>query len=732
MAPVVSIDQGKSSGDRLVRPPALSPGTGAAGPAPELDISRLLTPRAVAVVGASVRESAAAHRVIRNLQGTGFPGAIHPVNPRYEEVLGLPCYPSLRELPGPVDVAFIAIAAEAAVPALEEAAACGIGAAIVNASGFADGGPEGAALQERLAAVARASRMALCGPNNMGFINVHDRVGLWTSRALPPLHPGPVALISQSGSVAIAIGQDERRIGLAYLVTAGNEAVCTAADYLLALVRDDRVRVVMLFLETVRNPALFARAALEAADRGKRIVALKVGRTESSRVAVAAHTGALSGDDAVYDAWLRRHGVIRADSIDEMIETAMLLSYCPDPPPAERVIAITVSGGEAALIADIGAAKGLRLAELAPKTVEGMRPAFPPFAQPRNPVDAWGLGWDVERFRVMFDALVEDPGAGVVTCAVDAPATGGADAGLAEEMARVCVDAAARTNKRIVFFNNTSAGGVNADVRRTLDAAGIPYLCGMQPALAAIAHWTRYRLPAPPPRTETTRTLHPERLPEAERFLLLSAAGIPMARCVQVASSEQAVAAADEIGYPVVVKGTAPALSHKTEHGLVRLGLADAASVAAAYRDLDDALRRLCAAGSPASVVVQPMVGGGLQLLLGVRNDPRFGCIVVAGLGGIHVEVLREVSLRIGPLDREGAREMLYETRAGRLLDGTRGSGPYDVDAAIEALSAMSRLGFQTRRSIAALEVNPLIVGRRGQGAVGVDVVMEPAAPETE
>ena len=688
------------------------------------DLTKLLCPKSAAIVGASPREGVAATRVINNLKRLGYGGAIQPVNPRYAEVQGLRCYPSLSALPEAPDVVFVAIAAENTPAIIEEAGRCGIRAAIVNASGFADSGPDGEALQARLAAAAERHGIAVCGPNNMGFINVHDRICLWTARALPKLKPGPVAIVSQSGSVAIAISQDDRDLGLAYVITAGNEAVCTVADYLQSVIRDGRVRIVLMFLETIRDPRLFAAAAREAAERGKRIVVLKAGRSEGGSAAVAAHTGALSGEDRVYEAFFRRHGVIRAGDIDEMIETAMLLSRYPDPPAPRRAVAITVSGGEAALIADIGATVGLELAELAPATVAAMKPAFPPFAKPRNPLDAWGLGWDGERFRQMFTALAAEPDAGALALAIDAPGGGGADAHVAIDMARVSIDALPRCAKRIVFLNNAAAGGVNAEVRKLLDAHGIPYLSGMRPALAAIAHWQRLELPAggEVARARTVPAL--ARLAEPERFRLLAEAGIPMAACVTVGSAEEAVAAARGLGFPVVLKGTSPSLPHKTELGLVRLGLSDAAAVAAAYRAVHELLRRHAKDDPLARMILQPMVGEGVQLLLGARNDPDFGSIVVVGLGGTLVEVMRETSLRIGPLERETARAMLGESKAAALLAGTRGRGPFDVEAALDAVVAFARFAHEARDAIAAVEINPLIV--REKGAVGVDLLLEP------
>jgi acyl-CoA synthetase (NDP forming) len=690
------------------------------------DIDKLLSPKSVAIVGASPRQGVAARRVINNLRKLGFGGEIYPVNPRYGEVDGERCYASLGDLPATPDAVFIAIAAEQTIPVIEEAGRCGIRAAIVNASGFADSGSaSGEALQRRLHDAARANNMAVCGPNNMGFINVHDRICMWTAGALPRLNAGPAALISHSGSVAIAVSQDAREIGLAYVITAGNEAACTAADYLRAVVADERVGVIMLFLETIRDPRGFAEAAAEAARRGKRIIALKVGRTEGGRAAVAAHTGALSGEDEVYDAFFRRHGIVRAGDIDEMVETAMLLSRYATPPEPRRAIVVTVSGEEAALVNDLGGDVGLDLAELDPATLTAMKPVFPEFSRPRNPVDAWGLGWDAHRFKQIFDALSREPSAGVIALALDAPSGNGADAHVALDMAKVCIDAATAHGKKIVFLNNTAPGDVNRTVRDTLDPHGIPYLLGMRPSLAALAHWLRLSTPAHAEATQP-RALPPlGKLGELKRMALVAEAGLPFAHSMPARDADEAARIAERMGFPVVLKGIAPNLPHKTEHGLVKLALSDPATVRAAFSQLSAMLQRL-AKGIDAEIIVQPMVEEGVQLLIGARNDPRFGSIVVVGLGGTLVEVMKETSLRIGPVDAATAAEMLEETKAAALIAGTRGKGPFDKDAAIRAIVALSRFAHATSESIAAIEINPLIVRKIGQGALGVDLLLEP------
>ena len=375
----------------------------------EVQIDKLFRPKSIAVVGASTREVTFTYRCIQNLGAISVPGPVYPVNPRYEEVRGLRCYPSLGDLPGPVDAVYMGTAAARAPALLEECGRLGVGAVVLPASGFADAHAEGAALEREVAEIALRHRIALNGPNNLGTLNRFERAALWPSVLLDGTEAGPVALISESGSIAIATSQDERGLGLGYTITSGNEAVLTAGDYLGYLAGDARIKVVLLFLETIREPAIFAAAALKAHAAGQRVIALKVGVSESGSRAVQAHTGGIAGEDAVYDAFFRRLGILRVHDYDEMLELAALLSAYPEPPPNPHTVPITLSGGQAALLADLAERYRISTPELRPETLQGMSEAFPAFSNPRNPVDAFGLGWDEDRFAQIIAALVADP-----------------------------------------------------------------------------------------------------------------------------------------------------------------------------------------------------------------------------------------------------------------------------------------------------------------------------------
>ena len=687
-----------------------------------------MNPRSVAIVGVSQRTDAIGTRVLNNLRMMGFEGTIYPVNPRYDTIDGLKCWQSLSALPVPVDAAFLAVPAAAGPELADEAGRCGIKALFVNASGYADGGAEGIALQRRLEAVADRHGIVLAGPNNMGLVNVHDRKAMWTQQYMKPIAPGPVGVIAQSGTIALILIEDQRDLGFAYLVTTGNEAGATAADYLHQMVEDDRVKVILLFLETIRKPRLFAEAAAEAARRGKRIIALKVGASDGGRALVQAHTGSLAGEDRLYEAYFKAHGVVRVRDLDEMLETAVLFCVNPALPPSAHVAAVTLSGGEAALLSDIGGELGLDFMALGPETLARLRPAFPDYATIGNPIDAWGLGFDQQRFQLVVDALLADPALGTIAFSINAPSRREEDVPYARAIANACLGV--RTEKRVVLISNSVGNGVNRHVRKLLDPAGIAYLSGSRAGLAALRNmaWLHRAQNARPTAPETA-SIGSWPGDEPARFRLLSQAGVPMVLAEIVSDRGAAVRAAKRIGWPVVLKGVADHLPHKSELGLVRLDLVDEQAVEQAFDALHATLARHARANSPGHVVVQKMAGEGIELIVGIRNDPQFGSFLIVGPGGVLVDLGNQASVRLGPVNEAQAGEMLAETAAAKLIAGVRGQGPWNGAAAAAAIAAFSRFGANCLQTLATLEINPLIVGR--DGVVGVDVLAEPHPPPT-
>ena len=659
-----------------------------------------------------------------------FPGPVYPINPKREEIRGLTCYPSLSSVPDSIDMIYVALPSSAGPDILAEAGKIGVGGAAIPGNGYADGGPEGKTLQNRLIEVAAEYNIAICGPNNLGFINYHNRVAAWPTYIPEIDAPGNIALITHSGSVGIALSQDGRALKYAYVIAAGNEANVGVADYLDFLLKDDNVEVVLIFLETIRDPVKFCASAAQARKRGKRIALIKVGRSETASRMVTAHTGALAGEDALYQALFDREGIIRVPDMDTLVEAGALLSSGMPPPELPTVTLVTLSGGEGALAADLASDRGVALPALSAETVERLRPFFPPFATPRNPIDGYGFGWNAEYFEGIIRALVEEPGVGTLILHTDSTAHGSADDGMAREMAEMCGRALPQTDKRIVYINNTSTAGIDAEARAAFAKAGVPVLLGLNEGICSVAEWIKVGKPTDtlPPDTHRDQALenrvsHP--LLETERLCVLRDRGVNMVETYVVDSAQSAAELVESIGKPVVLKGTAPSLLHKTEHDLVALNLGDGDSVRRAYERLTNTLAHAGKSATDTQILLQPMAGEGIELILGATHNPGFGMLIAVGLGGTLVEIIKKASVQLAPITEERARAMLDETPAGTLIRGVRGKGPFDLEAACRAIVSFADFAIATGEALKAIEINPLIVLNEGQGVVGVDAVFE-------
>jgi acyl-CoA synthetase (NDP forming) len=658
-----------------------------------------------------------------------YPGPLYPINPKREELFGLRCYPSLASVPGRVDLIYVALPGEAAPAILLEAGQLGVGGAAIPGNGFADGGPAGEVLQKRLTDIANAHGIAICGPNNMGFINYHARVLAWPTYIPPIEEPGRVALISHSGSVGIAMTQDGRHLKLAYCISAGNEANVGVADYLVHCVDDDNVTVILMFLETIREPVRFAEAAIRARRNGKRIAVVKVGRSETASRMVSAHTGSLAGEDELYEAFFRRLGILRVPDLDTLAEAGALLSSAMPEPERAEVMLVMLSGGEGALAADLCSDYGIPLPNLNDETCEKLRPFFPAFATPRNPIDGYGLGWNAASFEQILKAVANQPDVGTLALCMDSATVGSADDGMVEEMAGMCARLAPRASKRIVYINNTSSAGINCQAREAFEAIGVPVLLGLHHGICALSAWLTASAGAqaePPPRLapDVEDSLGAS-LSESQRLAVLSEAGVSMVTTHEVHSAEDAVARWRQLDGPVVMKGTSTQLLHKTEHDLVALNLRDAEQVRAAFTRLSERLDATVGPQADQQVLLQPMVEQGVELIVGATLYPGFGMLVAVGLGGTLVEVIQSASVELAPITEQRALAMLDETPAGKLIRGVRRKGPYDLQAAIDAIVVFSQFAARSQSAFKAIEVNPLIVLPVGRGVVGVDAVFE-------
>jgi acyl-CoA synthetase (NDP forming) len=687
------------------------------------DIARMLEATSVAVVGASRKEGSVGRQSVVQLRGGGFPGPVYAVNPNYDEVEGVPCFPSLDAVPEPPDLAILAVANARLEQQLVRAAATGVRSAVVFASGEGTS-PDGTEpLVARLTRIARDAGMVLCGGNCMGFINFEHGLRALGFEEREDLEPGAITWISHSGSAFSALLHNDRGMRFNLAVSSGQEFTTTMADYLLYALDRPSTRVAALFLETVRDPDRF-RAALDLAwERDIPIVALKVGRSEAARPLIAAHSGALAGDDQAYDALFDAHGVIRVESLEELFETLELLGAGRQAAPG-GLATLHDSGGERAHLIDVAATVGTPLAQISERTCDRLAAVLDPGLPAVNPLDAWGTGADYERvFLECLDALANDPDTGAVAMAVD---FSGED--LEAGYASVAIEAARRTAKPFAVLCNLPTA-IDRDAVSRLRRAGVPVLEGTWPGVLAFrglfAHRDARALPAvlrPDPCPDDIRSRWRERLAasqplsEIEGLSLLRDYGIPVPRFQPASGLSDACDAADEIGWPVALKTAAPDVTHKTEVRGVVVNIHDRDQLQGAYEDLSARL-------GP-DVVVMQMAPRGVELALGMVHDPQFGPLVMVAAGGLLVELLGDRRFALPPVDDARARRLLDGLRVHRLLDGVRGSPAADVDAVAKAVVRLSELAMDLGDLIEAVDVNPLIAG--SDACVAVDALVIP------
>ncbi|MBM4429372.1 MAG: acetate--CoA ligase family protein [Chloroflexi bacterium] len=703
------------------------------------DLTPLLNPRAIAIVGASERHGSAGRLVLENLHHLQYGGAVYAVNPRQREVLGFPACPDLRHLPERVDSVAVLLSADKVLPTLETAAELGIRAAWVLASDFAEAGPAGQARQQRLSQLGQETGLLVCGPNCIGVANLVDRVATYSVALSPATRAGHVSAVVQSGAICLSLA-NAARFGWRHLISSGNEAVLDSADYIGYLAGDPHTRLIIAFLEGIRSPQRFVAAAEAAAEAGKPILLVKVGRSAGARRAVQAHTGSLAGSDQVVDAVLRRLGVMRLDSLDELVEAAELFATSPLP-LGTGVGLLTLSGGQIGLVADLAQYLGLEFPSFSATTQAALSQVLPPYSPIANPLDAWGSGDLEQTYPHCVEWVARDEDIHLLAVSRDTP-TGVAPREVEQSryVAQAAVLARQQTGKPVLVFSNISSG-FQPEVKQLLDRGGVPYLQGTGETLKAMQALVAYGAfrrrvgrpgavgcPSPPHLRRWREKLRGRQgaLSEVEGRQLLAAYGIPGPREAVANTAEEAVAAAQHIGYPVVLKVLSPDIQHKTEVGGVRVGLADPAAVRQAFAEMNKSLRSARPQARLEGVLVQEMVApGAVEVILGVLRDPSFGPVVVFGSGGILVELVQDSVLRLPPLSHAEALEMVQQTRGARLLHGFRGQPPADMEALTDALVRLSQLAVDLGDVIVALDVNPLMVLPEGQGVRAVDVLVD-------
>ena len=686
-------------------------------------LSPLLEPRSIAIVGASPREHSTGQSMLRTLKALGFGGGIYPVNPRYEQIEGLACYAGLEALPEAVDLAVLAVSNEKLEEQLGKAIAAGARAAAIFGSCVMPEARE-PRLADRLSAMAREAGLPICGGNSMGFCHYQARIHV-NSYPFIERRPGGVTFLSQSGSVFAAVVNHNHRLGLNFAVSTGRELSTSTADYMDYALGLDSTRAIGLFLEGVRDPDMFRRSLERAEAQDVPVVVLKVGRSEQAAQMAVSHTGALAGNDMAYGALFERYGVARVDTIDELVTTLLLLSHPRRVGPG-AVATIHESGGERELVVDHAAEIGIPFAAIDEATTAKLAARLDYGLEPVNPLDAFGTGNDYGGImRDCFQALLEDPATAIGMFFLDMLQ----DNLYSETCTQACLDAAARTTKPVVLATNSASLDHQ---RRAVEVtqAGVPVLDGTVPALRAVRHALDYRdhrlrppIAMPAPASAAVSQRWKERLArgrvlsEAEGLALLADYDIPVLPYRLVYTLAEAKQAAFALGYPVVLKTAMPDIAHKSDLGGVKLDLRDEAAVKAAFLDLNERI------GS--HVLVTRFAPGGVELVLGLKQDPQFGPVILVGAGGTLVELMRDVQAALAPLDEATALRMIDKLKVRRLLSGLRGAPPSDIAALARALVRLSALAVDLGDDLAEIDINPLLV--KPQGCAALDALVVPA-----
>ncbi|MGV2921036.1 acetate--CoA ligase family protein [Streptomyces alfalfae] len=686
------------------------------------DLDRFFRPESVAVIGASDTEGRPNTGITRQLFAWAerVGARLHPVHPTRTSVFGTTCFPSVADLPEQVDLAVLLVADP--LPVVEQLAEEKVRFAVAFASGFAETGEEGALAQARLAAAVQRSGMRLLGPNTNLNAFEHFREDL----------EGPaIALITQSGHQGRPVfALQELGVRLSHWAPTGNEADLETSDFLSYFAERPEVGVIAAYVEGLKDGRAFLLAADRAARRGVPVVAVKVGRTEAGARTAASHTGKLTGADAVVDAAMRQFGVIRVDGLDELQDTAALLARAR-PPRAEGVAVYSISGGTGAHFADLATEAGLTLPALGGAKQAELHQWIPEYLDVANPVDSGGHPVGDWRGRKIIDAILDDPQVGVLICPITGPFPP-----MSDQLAQDLVDAAERTDKLVCVVWGSPVGTEDAYRETLLGSSRVATFRTFANCITAVrAHLDHHRFTAHyrSPFDEAPRTPSPsfrkaqalmrpgQQLSEHAAKQLLRAYGIRVPREQLVTSAAAAVRAAGLVGYPVVMKASGAQLAHKTELGLVKVGLTSASQIRDAYRELTDIARYEGAELD--GVLVCQMVERGVEMVVGVTHDTLFGPTVTVGLGGVLVEVLRDTAVRVPPFGDDQAQAMLSELRGRALLDGVRGGPPADVDALVEVVQRVQRMALELSGELSELDINPLMVLPRGQGAVALDAL---------
>jgi acetyltransferase len=690
-------------------------------------IDKMLNPRSIAVVGASPKGDGYGGRLLNAVLRARDRVRIYPVNPNYDEISGVKSYRSIADLPEAPDLMGVVVPYNKVLDVLKQGHAKGARSAVVISAGFAERGTDsGLDLQRQIGAYARESGLRVAGPNCLGLANVRDDI--WptaSSRTLGGL-TGHIALICQSGATAFGpflLRAVDSGIGLSHIISTGNETDLDFSDFARYLIDDAGTRVIAGFVEGFKDVRKFIAVAELAAERGKPIVLIKIGRSESGAQAARSHTAALTGADELYDSAFRQYGVIRVQDYDELLEVSHLLANSRKP-KKRGVAVVSHSGGISSLTADMLGLAGLELPALSDRAREGINGILKDFGWAANPADVTGFARKDEFVQIM-DYMIEEPGVGTLVVA---------SAGAGNQPEHV-IQLRDRTDKNVAFFHTASR---NDKLLEKLKKANIPIFYTpdkLARGLKFLLDYHAWRDAREARGVTQTVPIEPQQqaalekvrgrgaLSESESKHLVKAWGVPVTREIAAQSAGGAVEATRTLGFPVALKVDSPDILHKTEAGAVRLGLVDDEAVRAAYEEIVGNAKRYAPDAAISGVSVQEMVSGGVEVIVGIKYDPQLGPMLVFGSGGVMVEVFGDVATRHCPVGHAEALEMIDEVKGAKLLRGFRGKPAADVDALADVLVRVSHMAVQLEGELAELDINPLMVLPAGHGVKAVDAL---------
>ena len=699
------------------------------------DLRHLLAPRSIAIVGASERANAPGRRVLETLQKLGFEGRIAPVHPTNERVLGLPCFRSLQDVPWDIDAVAFCIDAKNLPDAMRQAAEKGVGAGVIYGAVRDDAAPGKSSIREKIATLAREHGIVLCGPNCMGAMSPVHRSSLYLQSLVDSSRlPGNVALVTQSGSIAVGMLGDCRRFGFSHLISSGDELVVTIDQYIEYLIDDPSTRVIALFIESVRNVTAFTAALDHAARVGKPVVVLKVGRSAQAREAVLGHTGGIAGDGRVFSALIERHHGIEVNSLEEMTE---VVACCQSTrrPAGRRVGVVTASGGQVEMILDEAVGATFELPPLDASRRALAADVIGPISGPGNPLDAWGSGDYTRSLAHGLDVLSGSSDIDSVALVSD---TNDGQIMMPTRYTDLLYDASLRSPKPF-YFMNTRSNLMRMELVDKFRDTGVGMLTGLRQGFGAIGRmgrWAQRSEPHPPVAWTSDSadmalrkalSLPRRTINEVDAKSILRALGVDAVQDHVVTTAHDAVRSAAAIGYPVVLKVVSDDIPHRSEYGLVAVGLKNADEIMQAFADHDIRVAKLGIEPANIQRVVQPLAPNGVEVIVGIGCDPEFGHFVAFGAGGVLVELIGDAVVRPLPLRRGEALDMVRASKIFRLLSGFRGTPACDIDALVDCIERIAAFAHTHGDQIREIDLNPVFVGARGRGSIVADALIVPA-----